>query len=316
MFDNDKWAEIFDTMSKNKLRTVLTGFSVFWGIAVLVLLLGLTAGLSNGFSYNFRNTAMNSITIWGGETSKPYKGLPTNRDIQLDMRDIETLKNVIPGLINISGEYRLWRGRSQLNYQKNYGNFSIKGIQPEYQTLEQQTVLKGRFINEVDQEETRKVIVIAEDAVEALFGDEEPIHEWIQVNGIPFEVVGVYKYESAGHGGSNQSSSVFIPLSAAQKVFHADQEVDKIVFSFADATELGAKQAESRAVATLAARHQFDPTDERALWLNNNVENMKTFNMVFGGITWFTLFIGLGYDHCRHSRGQQYHADRCERAKP
>ena len=119
MFDRDKWQEIFDTMSKNKLRTVLTGFSVFWGIAVLVLLLGLAAGLGNGFSYNFRNTAMNSISIWGGETSKIYKGLPPNREIQLDMGDIRALKNIVPGVIDVSGEFRLWRGRSQLNYGKN-----------------------------------------------------------------------------------------------------------------------------------------------------------------------------------------------------
>ncbi|HQV52022.1 MAG: ABC transporter permease [Flavobacteriales bacterium] len=294
MFDRDKWQEIFDTMSKNKLRTVLTGFSVFWGIAVLVLLLGLAAGLGNGFSYNFRNTAMNSISIWGGETSKIYKGLPPNREIQLDMGDIRALKNIVPGVIDVSGEFRLWRGRSQLNYGKNYGNFTIKGIQPNYQALERQVVTSGRFINEVDQNETRKVIVMAQDAVEALFKKEDPIHKWVQVNGIPFEVVGIYKFESEGRGGNNQSSSVFIPLSAAQKVFHADDKVDRIVFSFADASELGSKQAESRAIAVLSGRHQFDPKDDRALYIDNNVENLSMFNEIFGGINWFTIFIGLG----------------------
>ena len=103
MFDRDKWQEIFDTISKNKLRTVLTGFSVFWGIAVLVLLLGLAAGLGNGFSHNFRNNAMNSISIWGGETTKAYKGLPPNREIQLDIGDIRALKNIVPGVIDVSG---------------------------------------------------------------------------------------------------------------------------------------------------------------------------------------------------------------------
>lgn len=294
MFDKDKWSEIFDTMSKNKLRTVLTGLSIAWGIWVLVILLGLTSGLSNGFSYNFRNTAMNSISIWGGETSKPYKGLPTNRRIDLDLRDIAALQYSIPGLQQISGEYRLWRGRSQLNYAKNYGNHSIKGVMPVYQKLEQQRILSGRFINEVDQHETRKVIVIAQDAVDNLFEGEDPIHKWIQVNGIPFEVVGIYEYESQGRGGSNRSSPVFIPLSAAQKVFKAEDKVDRILFSFADASELGSQQAEQRAIAALAARHQFDPTDERALSVNNNVENMNTFNSVFTGISAFTWFVGLG----------------------
>jgi putative ABC transport system permease protein len=294
MFDRDKWAEIFDTMSKNKLRTVLTGFSVCWGIFVLVLLLGLTNGLSKGFTSRFKNTATNSISIWGNETSIPYKGLPSNREIQLDMKDINTFRQVIPGIQHISGEYRLWRGRSQLNFEKNYGSFSIKGIQPEYRFIEQQEVLEGRFINEIDQEKSRKVIVIAEDAVEALFKGGNPIHHWIQVNGIPFEVVGVYRYTQRGHGGSNQSSSVFIPLSTAQKVFHGDSNVDRILFTFADESTVGSKQAEIRAVSALASRHQFDPNDDRALHVNNNVENMTTFNNIFSGITWFTIIMGLG----------------------
>lgn len=294
MFDKDKWAEIFDTMSKNKLRTVLTGFSVFWGIAVLVLLLGLTNGLSNGFSYNFRNKAMNSINVWGGETSIPYKGLPSNRDIQLDLRDMENLRHSIPGLIDISGEYSVWRGRSQINYEKEYGNHSIRGVQPAYMRLEQQRIVEGRFINAIDEAESRKVIVVAQDVVDNLFKGESPIHKWVKVNGIPFEVVGQYEYESKGRGGSNRSSSVFIPLSTAQKVFHAQNELDKIIFSFADDSELGSKQAESRAIATLASRHQFDPKDDRALYLNNNVENLKTFNQIFFGISAFTWFVGIG----------------------
>ncbi|MCB0795963.1 MAG: ABC transporter permease, partial [Flavobacteriales bacterium] len=135
MFDAEKWAEIFDTIGKNKLRTVLTGFSVFWGIFMLIILLGAGRGLRNGFEYDFKNTAINSISIWGGETSIPYKGLPSNREIQLTMQDLEALRNGVPGVQYLSGEYRLWRGRSQLNYGKNYGNFTIKGIQPEYQML-------------------------------------------------------------------------------------------------------------------------------------------------------------------------------------
>ena len=293
MFRSDSWQEIFDTIGKNKLRTVLTGFSVFWGIFMLIILLGSGAGLSNGFAYDFRNLSMNSIEIWGGRTSLPYNGLPVNRRIKLNMQDMEAIRHSIPGIEHISGEYRLWRGRSQLNYKKNYGNFGIKGVQPEYRFLEKQRILQGRFINEVDQVEARKVVVMAPDAVENLFKNEDPIHKWVQVNGIPFKVVGVYEWEESGQG-QNQSSAVFIPLSAAQKVFHAEDNVDKIMFTFADDTPAGAKRAEQRVIATLSSRHKFDPKDERALYLDNNVENLQTFYNIFGGINLFIIIIGIG----------------------
>ncbi|MFT3885159.1 MAG: ABC transporter permease [Flavobacteriales bacterium] len=293
MFDREKWAEIFDTISKNKLRTVLTGFSVFWGIFMLMILLGAGRGLSNGFAHNFENTAQNTIMFWGGQTSKSWQGLPADRKIQLDVRDVELLRNVVPGVEHVAGEYRVWRGNSQLNRGKNYGSFSINGVIPESKHLEKQIMLKGRFINEVDEEQTRKVIVIAEDCRDALFKGEDPMDQWVQVNGIPFQVVGLYKWESGGRG-QNQSSQVFIPLSVAQRVFDAEQQVDKITFSFADASLDGAKQAEQRAIAALAARHRFDPTDDRAVWRNNNVENADMFGKVFGGINAFLWVIGIG----------------------
>jgi len=106
-FDLEKWREIFESIGKNKLRTVLTGFAVFWGIFMLIVLLGAGAGLRNGFSYNFRNTATNSIELSGGETSKPWKGLPANREIQLDEGDIEAIRNSVPGIEHITGKYRV-----------------------------------------------------------------------------------------------------------------------------------------------------------------------------------------------------------------
>ena len=293
MFDREKWAEIFDTIGKNKLRTVLTGFSVFWGIFMLMILLGAGNGLRNGFSSDFRGTAQNTITFWGGQTSKPWQGLPADRNIQLDMRDVENLRYAVPGLQHVVGEYRVWRGESQLNRGKAYGNFSINGIVPDNQELDRQVIIKGRFINELDQEQTRKVIVIAEDARDALFKGEDPIHQWLNVNGIPFEVVGLYRWEGGGRG-QNQSSQVFIPLSVAQRVFNAKNMVDKITFSFTDGSLSGAEQAQQRAIAALAARHRFDPTDERAVWVNNNVENAAMFTGIFGGINAFLWAIGVG----------------------
>ncbi|MBK7555105.1 MAG: ABC transporter permease [Flavobacteriales bacterium] len=294
MFDKEKWGEIFQSIGKNKLRTVLTGFAVFWGIFMLVLLLGLGAGLRNGFAHNFRNTAENSISIWGNETSKVWNGLPANREIRLNEEDVEALRNSIPGLQNISGSYRVWRGNSQLQYGNNFGSYNINGVVSEQQQLQKQVIERGRFINEVDEAQVRKVITIAEDARKELFKDEDPMDKWVNVNGIPFQVVGLYRFENEGEGGMMQRSPVFIPLSAAQRVFNAQRDVDQIMFSFSDATLPGSEMAEQRARHTLARLHNFDPTDERALWLENNVENVSTFNGVFGGISAFIWFIGIG----------------------
>lgn len=293
MFDREKWGEVFESIGKNKLRAVLTGFAVFWGIFMLIILLGTGSGLRNGFEYNFRNTATNSIRISGGQTSKPWKGLPANRDIQLTEGDIEALRNSIPGIQHIRGRYRVWRGASQLQHGKNYGSYSIRGLGPESLPLEKQVVLRGRFINEVDEQHERKVIVIAEDCRKELFRDEDPLDQWINVNGVPFLCVGLYEFEAGGHN-TMERSPVFIPLSAAQKVFNAQDDVDDIMFSFADASLAGAKMAEMRAVHTLARRHDFDPTDERALWVNNNVENVGMIGNIFGGITAFLWFVGIG----------------------
>ncbi|MCC6839420.1 MAG: ABC transporter permease [Flavobacteriales bacterium] len=293
MFDREKWAEIFNTIGKNKLRTVLTGFSVFWGIFMLILLLGMGQGLSNGFSYNFRNTAKNTIDIWGGQTSKPWQGLAVDRNIQLDIHDVEALRSAIPGLQHITGNLRVWRGNSQLSRGKHYGNFTISGVTPDFTELQHQQILQGRFINQMDVARTRKVIVLAEDSRDALFKGEDPIDQWVQVNNIPFQVVGVYRFESGGRG-MNQNSQVFIPLSVVQRVFNEQQNVDKITFSFSDGSMAGSKQAAQRAASVLAARHRFDPTDDRAIYVNNNVENAMLFGQIFGGISAFLWIIGIG----------------------
>lgn len=293
MFDREKWGEVFESIGKNKLRAVLTGFAVSWGIFMLIILLGATGGLSKGFSYNFRNSATNSIHIWGNETSKPWNGLPPNRPIELTEGDVDALRNAIPGIQHISGQYRVWRGNTQLQYGKQYGSYGVRGVAPDWQNMEHQIIKSGRFLNEVDQLQARKVLVIAQDAREELFKKEDPIGKWVNVNGIPFQVVGLYEYESGGPE-QGQRSAVYTPLSVAQQVFNAKGIVDDILFTFADASIAGAKQAQERAIHTLARRHQFDPTDERALWVNNNVENVGTISNVFTAITMFGWFVGIG----------------------
>jgi putative ABC transport system permease protein len=292
MFDREKWGEVFESIGKNKLRAVLTGVSVFTGIFMLIMLLGMGKGLRNGFEHGFRNNATNVVSVWGGSTSKPWKGLPPNRDIQLDNEDLANIRRVITGVEHSSGEYSLWRGESVLNFKDKFGNYTIQGIEPAFQHVESQVMIAGRYINEPDQGEGRKVIVIANDAKDKLFDAVDPVHQWVNVNGIPFEVVGVYKFESGG--GQNERSKVFIPLSTAQRVFGAYTDLDGIYLTLGNASVEQSVMTAERVRSLLAARHQFDPTDPQALWVENRLQNYVQFTSVFGAINAFIWIMGIG----------------------
>jgi putative ABC transport system permease protein len=292
MFDREKWTEVFESIGKNKLRAVLTGVSVFTGIFMLIMLLGMGRGLRNGFEHGFRNNAKNVITVRGGSTTLPWKGLPPNRSIQLTNADHEAIRRSVPLVQYSSGEFWLWRGNSILNFRDKYGNYTIQGIEPDYWHVETQVMLHGRYINEPDQREGRKVIVIPDDAKDKLFGTEDPIHQWVQVNGVPFEVVGVYRFES--NQGQNQRSKVFMPLSTAQRVFGAYRNVDEIYLTLGDAGVPESVMAAERIRHVLAARHNFDPSDPRAIWVENRLENYVKFAGVFGAINAFIWIMGIG----------------------
>ena len=292
MFDREKWGEVFESIGKNKLRAVLTGVSVFTGIFMLIMLLGMGRGLRNGFEAAFLNKAKNAISVRGGSTSKPWKGMPPNRKVQLDNSDLEAIRNGVQGIEYSSGEFALWRGQSILNFRENYGNYGINGIEPQYWHVENQVMLQGRYINEPDQREGRKVIVIAEDARDKLFGKEDPIHQWVMVNGVPFEVVGVYQFESGQ--GQNQRSRVFIPLSTAQRVFGAYRNLDRIYVTLGGSTVPESIAIAKRIVGILATRHNFDPTDARAVWVENRLENYVKFSGIFVAINTFIWIMGIG----------------------
>lgn len=292
MFDSEQWREVFDNIAKNKLRAILTGVSVFTGIFMLIILLGAGRGLRNGFEHGFKGNAINAIHIWGGVTSMPYKGLLANREVDLTNEDLTALRQGLSDLDKSTGKYRLWRGESLLNYKEKYGNYGIHGIEPEFIHLQDQTIQMGRWINDQDMSEGRKVLVIATDSREKLFGTDDPLQQWVQVNGIPFQVVGVYKFESGRR--QNDRSQVFIPLTTAQRVFGANGKLDQISFTLHSSTLEGSLRAAQRARSILASRHQFDVLDPRAIWIENSLENYIQFTGVFTAINTFIWIMGIG----------------------
>jgi len=286
MFDIDKWQEIFATIKKNKMRTFLTGFSVAWGIFMLMILLGSGNGLSNGVASNFMNDAVNAMWIWTGKTSIAHEGMKTGRNIQFHNEDQELVKNV-SGVGVTSGRYYL--GNTRYSYGKESGDYSTVTCHPQLQDVENIKIEKGRFINQIDIQQNRKVVVIGTDIKEALFKDVDAIGEYVNVNMVPFKVVGV-----CTESGSSKSRNAYMPLSTAQMIFSGSNRLHNLALTI-NANTLEESQAiEEQIRNTLAKQHKFDPKDESAIGLNNKLENYIQTMKIFQAINIFIWIIGIG----------------------
>ncbi len=289
MFDLDKWQEIYETIKKNKLRTFLTGFSVAWGIFMLIILLGSGYGLENGVRKEFAGDAVNYISINGGVTSKPYKGMKPGRFIQMENKD----HDMLAGLSNVdksSARSRLWQINT-INYKDQYGTFDVFAISPDYRYVEDLEMISGRFLNENDQMETRKVVSLGRLVYEDLFkGGVNAIDEYVNIGGVPFKVIGVFN----DPGSDRDLQRVYLPASTGQRVFGMGERVNSVQLMLGDATVEESYQTVEEIKASMSDRFKFDPTDTRALFIFNSIENYQQFMDLFASIRIFIWFIGIG----------------------
>lgn len=293
MFSLERWQEIFETIRKNKLRTFLTGLSVGSGIFILVILLAIGQGMQNGIASEFEQDATNRISVWTGVTSESYKGLNPGRRIRLENSDYEfaEAKN-IDKLEYKSAVFSRW---GQLtSYKTENGSYRVEGVLGDYQFLENATLTNGRYINKSDIDDYKKIAVIGQRVYQDLFKKENAIGEYIEVSGVKFKVVGVY----TDPGGEREENRVFIPLSTAQRVFNAGDRLRSLAFTlekqenFEDA--LAASEAfTAQLEADLKTRHIVSPTDERAVRINNSLENAKRFYDLMFMIRWFFWGVGI-----------------------
>jgi putative ABC transport system permease protein len=199
MFDKDRWQEIFNVLAKNKTRTLLTAFGVFWGIFMLVIMLGSSKGLEHGVTHEMGDFATNSLFIWPQNTTIPYKGIPKGRDWHFNNDDTKALLDNVREIEIVAPRIRPPNESSTFINGKNTGVFQINGDYPGYNKIDPVTILEGRFINNMDINNKRKVVVIGKRIKEMLFdAGEKPIGKYIQIQGIYFQVVGVFK---SRHGG-------------------------------------------------------------------------------------------------------------------
>jgi putative ABC transport system permease protein len=285
----DGLQEILFTLRQNKLRTVLTAFGVFWGIFMLVLLLGFGRGMQNGVYEDFGSDVLDFIIVWSGDTCIAYHGMGPGRHIRLDDSDVEALRNQVSGIRMISPSIGI--GNGTVAYGNKISDSPLSGIPDEYFRIKEDVPFNfGRKINPLDREEIRKVTVIGTSVAERLFpAGVDPVGKDVKIKDVVMKVVGVF--HDKGNRGRN-SENVFMPLSTVRKVFGGADRIDNIWLrprAGVDGFEL-----EKNVTALLKRRHEVAPEDTRGVNSFNMAEPMQRVSGLFIGINVFVWFVGLG----------------------
>ncbi|PZX10825.1 putative ABC transport system permease protein [Breznakibacter xylanolyticus] len=284
----DYLQEILTTLQKNRLRAIMTGFSVAWGIFMLILLLGSGSGLQNGMENNFKGTSKNALWIWSGNTQVAHGGLKAGRRIQFTDADMKALeKTFADDIDHVSGRFHLW-GNAAVTYQKEYGNFSLEGVMPDFKHIQTVEMKEGRYINEPDIRDFRKVALMSVAVQKALFKEETPLGKYIRVGGVPFMVVGTFENPS-----NKDEKQLYLPLSTIRKVFNGSNKLGEMAVSTNALTVAENKRIEEGIRSTLAQRHHVAPDDKQALGIWNTLEHFKQAQGIFAGIRLFVWVIGI-----------------------
>lgn len=289
MFDRDKWQEIFSTIQKHKLRTFLTSFGVFWGIFMFIFLLGSGKGLENGTLQMFGNMATNSMFVWTNRTAKPYKGLPAGRTIRFTNDDMEAIRMNFPEIYRIAP--RLIVPNEKLVRKGKEGTFEIRGEWDDLFDIMPYQLLAGRFLNDRDEQERRKVVVIGERVKEVLFEKENAVGQYLRINGNEFLVVGVFNMKNPNGDNREELQNVFMPLSAAQRLTNQVNKVSWFVCTAQD--NVKASRIEEPLKLMLGARHHVSPEDKQAIRSFNMEKEFSKFQGLFNAISVFVGVIGL-----------------------
>jgi putative ABC transport system permease protein len=281
--------ELFSTLGRHRLRTLLTGLSVAWGTFMLVLLLGAGKGLENGIVWEFRDDAVNSIWTWTGLSSIPFAGRGPNRDIRLKNEDFAALKRDLPGVDHLSGRYWYW-GEFSVKNGDRHASFDVIGVHPDQRYLEKTLLIAGRYVNERDILERRKVAVIGELVEKSLYGRTDPIGQLIEIRGQPYRIIGVFQDE----GGEAELRRIYVPITTAQLVYNDPGRIHSLGMTVGDADTQASEAIEREAHRLLAERHQVAIDDLRALRTQNNLVHFKKISAVITWVNGFVWFVSFG----------------------
>jgi len=295
MFEPDRWQEIYHVLSKNKLRTFLTAFGVFWGIFMLVIMLGSGNGLQNGVTQNFGDMATNSVFIWTQQTTIPYKGFPRGRRYYFDNEDVKALRNSVPEIKYLAPRLQGggFMGTNNVVRGLKSGEFNIMGDYPDFNRIDPLNIVKGRFVNDLDIKDKRKVAIIGTRVVDFLFNkDEEPMNKYIQIQGVYFQVIGVFTSKRTGEQANEENQNIYLPFTSLQQTFNYGNAVGFFAITAQD--DIPVSVAEDKAIRLLKQRHFIAPADESAVGHFNLKKEYDKMQGLFFGIRLLVWIVGTG----------------------
>jgi putative ABC transport system permease protein len=289
MFSRDNWREIFQTIQKNKLRTFLSGFTVALGILIFVVLFGFGNGLINTFQLFFEDDAQNIITFFPGQTTKPYKGYKSGRQIEFDRSDLADIEKNFPMFL----EYVTPRiGRTYLTKFKNESNnYSTRGVAPSHQFAEKTIIMKGRYLDKLDILKKTKTAVIGRLVEKDLFGQEDAIGNYIDVGGSVFKVVGVYQDD----GGDDEERRIYVPYTTLQLIEKNNDKVDQIIVAFKPELGYSGAMALEKSLSTFFKEKKYiNPNDQNGIFIRNVAEGLKQTQQLARVLQLIVAFVAFG----------------------
>ena len=293
LFDTDTFREILDSILRNRSRSLLTGFGVFWGVFMLMLLTGGGQGLKDLLVQNFEGFAQNTCIVATGTTTKPYKGFKKGRTWDLEYADVDRLKAMVPELETVSPTVSLW-GKSVTRDENTSSRAVVKGVRAEHNRIETPRLKYGRWINDADNLQERKVCVIGKRVYEELFPEGgNPTGKRISIDGSYYTVIGVDWKDSNGIAiNGRPSDAVYIPINQARRAYNLGNTVHLLCFTAKEGITMSDVTPRVREI--IARQHFIEPTDEQAMFLLNTQLIFGIVDNLFKGINFLIWLIGLG----------------------
>lgn len=295
MFDLDRWKEIGHALAKNKVRSLLTAFGVFWGIFMLIVMAGAGNGLTNGLIEGVAKFAANSALMWTSRTGEPYKGYQRGRHWNMESEDLEIIRNKVPGVDILTpknfGPSR-YSGPNTIRGTRS-GSFNVKGDYPDYIKIDPITIVQGRWINEIDIRDKRKVCAIGTRVYETMFNSgENPLGEYLKVSGVYYQVIGVIKPETQININGRTEESVYIPFTTMLQTYNMGNEVHVLAFTAKPGVPVS--ELEEKIKTIIRQRHTISPDDVQAINSVNIEKQFLQLRGLFFGINILTWIVGIG----------------------
>jgi putative ABC transport system permease protein len=293
MFNKDRWKEILEVLSSNVFRTLATSFGVGWGIFILIILLAAGKGLENGIRADFGDIATNTMFMWSRNTTMPYKGLPKGRRFSFKLEDVQAINDNVPNLRFISPRNQLggFGGGNNVVRGLKTGAFNVYGDYPQIIRQEPMTITSGRFLNQNDIEDKRKIAVIGDGVKNELYKlGEVVLGTYVKIQGVNFMVVGTYQKKSDG-GGEEGQKEIFVPFTAFSQAFNMGNDVGWMAITANDGSSIS--NLKEKIVGVVKEKRKIHPDDKRAVGYFDLYEQFNRVESLFGALRWVAYFVGV-----------------------